>query len=459
MTRGVALGIIADDFTGATDIASMLVRGGLRTVQVIGVPQGEVATEVAQADAVVVALKSRTTPAAQAVADSLAALRWLQAAGARQFIFKICSTFDSTPAGNIGPVAEALLAALGGQPGGSQAPAQALVCPAFPENGRTVFRGHLFVGDQLLSDSGMRSHPLTPMTDANLVRVLQAQSQGRVGLLRHDTVAQGAVAITERLAALQADGVTLVVGDAVDNADLLRLAEGAAALPLWVAGSGLALGLPALLAARGWVTLDAQAALLDRLDGPAAVLAGSCSLATQGQVARWAAAGRPALFIDPAALARGEPVVDRALAWAAGLDTAQTGTQTDTQTGARTGIQSAKKTATPLFYATTDAHSLARTQAALGVAEAGALVEQALAGIARGLVARGTQRLVVAGGETSGAVVQALGVHTLRIGAAICPGVPWTQALRAPGQAPLQLALKSGNFGGPDFFAEALAAA
>jgi uncharacterized protein YgbK (DUF1537 family) len=450
MIRGVALGIVADDFTGATDIASMLVRGGLRTVQVIGVPQGAVPTEVAQADAVVVALKSRTSPAAQAVAESLAALRWLQAAGARQFIFKVCSTFDSTAAGNIGPVAEALLAALGDARGDErggglgdaqgrgQAPTQALVCPAFPENGRTVFRGHLFVGDQLLSDSGMRSHPLTPMTDANLVRVLQAQSQGRVGLLRHDTVAQGAPAIRDRLAALQAEGVTLVVGDAVDNADLLRLAEGAAALPLWVAGSGLALGLPALLAGRGWVTLDAQAARLDRLDGPAAVLAGSCSVATQGQVAQWTAAGHPALRLDPAALARGEPVVDQALAWAATLPATQTGT--------------------PLFYATTDAQTLARTQATLGVAEAGALVEQALAGIAQGLVARGTQRLVVAGGETSGAVVQALGVHTLRIGAAICPGVPWTQALRAPGQAPLQLALKSGNFGGPDFFAEALAA-
>lgn len=427
MSRAITLGVIADDFTGATDIASMLVRGGLRTVQVIGVPQGEVPVEVTQADAVVVALKSRTTPAAQAVADSLAALRWLQAAGTRQFIFKVCSTFDSTPAGNIGPVAEALLAALGG--------GQALVCPAFPENGRTVFRGHLFVGDQLLSDSGMRSHPLTPMTDANLVRVMQAQSQARVGLLRHDTVAQGAAAITDRLAALQADGVGLVVADAVDNNDLLRLAEGAASLPLWVAGSGLALGLPAVLAARGWVTLDAQAAQLDRLTGPAAVLAGSCSLATQGQVAHWTAAGRPALRIDPAALARQEPVVDQALAWAA----AQAGT--------------------PLFYATTDADTLARTQATLGVAEAGALVEHALAAIAQGLVARGTQRLVVAGGETSGAVVQALGVHTLRIGAAICPGVPWTQALRAPGLAPLQLALKSGNFGGPEFFAEALAAA
>jgi len=428
---GVTLGVIADDFTGATDVASMLVRAGLRTVQVIGVPQpGANPPELALADAVVVALKSRTTPAADAVADSLAALAWLQAAGARQFIFKVCSTFDSTPAGNIGPVAEALMAALGTP--------QTIVCPAFPENGRTVFRGHLFVGDQLLSDSGMRQHPLTPMTDANLVRVLQAQCQGSVGLLRHDTVAAGAAAIGQRLAALQADGVRLVIADAVDNADLLRLASGAGHLPLWVAGSGLALGLPALLAARGWVTLDAQAAKLDAVTGPAAVLAGSCSLATQGQVARWIAAGRPARQIEPAALARGEPVAAQALAWAA------------------------QQTDAPLLYATTDATTLAGTQARLGVAAAGALVEQALATIARGLVAAGTQRLVVAGGETSGAVVQALGVHTLRIGAAICPGVPWTQAVRAAGpppqQLPLQLALKSGNFGSPDFFAEALAA-
>ena len=424
--QGITLGVIADDFTGATDVASMLVRAGLRTVQTIGVPQGEIPPEVASADAVVVALKSRTTPAAAAVADSLAALRWLQAAGARQFYFKVCSTFDSTPAGNIGPVAEALMAALG--------TALTLVCPAFPENGRTVFRGHLFVGDELLSDSGMRQHPLTPMTDSNLVRWMQQQCQGRVGLLRHDVVARGAAAITERLASLQADGVAHVVADAVDNEALRRLAAGAAHLPLWVAGSGLALGLPAVLADQGWVRLTPHAADLDAVTGPAAVLAGSCSLATQGQVARWIAAGRAALRIDPLALARGAPVVDDALTWA------------QAQTGA------------PLLYATADAATLASTQAALGVAQAGAVVEHALAAIARGLVQAGTQRLVVAGGETSGAVVQALGVHTLRIGKAICPGVPWTQALRTTGQAPLQLALKSGNFGGPEFFTEALAA-
>ncbi len=425
------LGVIADDFTGATDVASMLVRAGMRTVQTIGIPglqgNGDVPPEVAAADAVVVALKSRTTPPAEAIADSLAALRWLQAAGARQFYFKVCSTFDSTPAGNIGPVAEALMAALG--------TAQTLVCPAFPENGRTVFRGHLFVGDELLSDSGMKSHPLTPMSDSNLVRWMQRQSQRRAGLLRHDVVARGAAAVTERLAALQADGIAHVVADAVDNDALRTLAEGAAHLPLWVAGSGLALGLPAVLAAQGAVTLTDHAADLDPLNGKAAVLAGSCSTATQAQVARWIAAGRPALRIDPLALARGEPVADEALAWARAQSDA------------------------PLLYATADAATLAQTQAALGVAEAGALVEHTLARIARGLVDAGTQRLVVAGGETSGAVVQALDVRTLRIGAAICPGVPWTQAVRTAGQAPLKLALKSGNFGGPDFFTEALVAA
>ena len=424
------LGIIADDFTGATDVASMLVRGGLRTVQLIGLPSGDAAAELAQADAVVVALKSRTTPAADAVADSLAALRWLQAAGARQFIFKVCSTFDSTPEGNIGPVAEALLAALAGPGKGL-----GLVCPAFPENGRTVFRGHLFVGDALLSDSGMRHHPLTPMTDANLVRVMQAQCSGRVGLLRHDTVARGAAAISARLDTLQAEGVRWAVADAIDNADLLQLAAGAAQLPLWVAGSGLALGLPAVLAKRGWVRLDSQAAQLDRLTGPAAVLAGSCSLATQAQVAHWIAAGRPAWRIDPTAAARGEPVAAQALAWAA------------------------QQTDTPMVYATTDASTLAATQSTLGVAQAGALVEQVLAQVAQGLVAAGAQRLVVAGGESAGAVVQALGVQRLRIGAAICPGVPWTQAVLAADTAPLQLALKSGNFGGPDFFSLALASA
>jgi uncharacterized protein YgbK (DUF1537 family) len=414
------LGVIADDFTGATDVASMLVRAGLRTVQVIGVPQGEAPA----ADAVVVALKSRTTPAADAVAESLAALRWLQAAGARQFYFKVCSTFDSTPAGNIGPVTEALMDAL-------DAPF-AIACPAFPENGRTVFRGHLFVGDALLSDTGMRDHPLTPMTDSNLVRVLQAQTQRKVGLLRHDTVAQGPAAVRARIEALVQEGARLAIADAVDNDALRTLARACIDLPLITAGSGLALGLPEVYAARGWVVPDANAAALDAVGGHAAVLSGSCSSATNAQVAHWRASGRPALRIDPQALAAGVPVAADAIAWA------------------RDHVASAPV----LVYATADADEVKATQAALGVERAGHLVETCLAAIATGLQALGVRRFVVAGGETSGAVVQALGVHTLRIGAPIDPGVPWTQAAGRP----LLLALKSGNFGSVDFFAKALAA-
>jgi 3-dehydrotetronate 4-kinase len=418
------LGIIADDFTGATDVASMLVRAGMRTVQVIGVPQ----TPAPEADAVVVALKTRTVPAEQAVAESLAALRWLQAGGMRQCYFKYCSTFDSTPAGNIGPVTEALMSAL-------DAPFT-IACPAFPENGRTVFRGHLFVGDALLSDSGMRDHPLTPMTDANLVRVLQAQCARRVGLLRYDVLAQGAEAARAHLAALQHDGIGIAIADATTNDDLRVLATACAGLPLLTAGSGLALGLPAIYAERGWLVPDARAAELGRADGDAAVLAGSCSLATNAQVQHWRAAGRPAFALDPRALARGEPLAERALAWAAAQPHGEA----------------------VLVYATTPPDALQAVQAELGAMQAGALVEACLAQIAQGLVARGVRRLVVAGGETSGAVVQALGVAQLRIGAAICPGVPWTQAEgHAPGP-PLQLALKSGNFGGPDFFDEALRA-
>jgi uncharacterized protein YgbK (DUF1537 family) len=416
----ITLGVIADDFTGATDVASMLVRAGMRTVQVIGIPQGR----APEADAVVVALKSRTTPAAAAVAESLAALDWLRSAGARQFYFKYCSTFDSTPRGNIGPVAEALMQALGAD--------FTIACPAFPENGRTVFRGHLFVGDQLLSDSGMRDHPLTPMTQSDLVRVLQAQCSRKVGLLRYDVLARGAAATKERIAALRAEGVALAVADAIDNDDLSVLAEACADLPLMTAGSGVAWGLPAVYAARGWLVPDATAARLDAVGGHGAVLSGSCSQATNTQVARWVAGGRAAFTVDPRALARGEPVAEQALAWA----------------------RERLADAAVLITATATPADLKAAQAELGAERAGAMIEQCLAQIARGLVDAGVRRLVVAGGETSGAVVQALGVHTLRIGAAICPGVPWTQA---EGRA-LLLALKSGNFGGPDFFDEALRA-
>jgi len=414
----ITLGVIADDFTGATDVASMLVRAGLATVQVIGVPQGP----APQADAVVVALKSRTTPAADAVRESLAALKWLQGAGARQFYFKYCSTFDSTPQGNIGPVTEALMDALDTD--------FTIACPAFPENGRTIFRGHLFVGDVLLSDSGMRDHPLTPMTDSNLVRVLQAQSRARVGLVRYDTVAQGAAAIRARFAALRDDGVRMAVADAIDNDDLRALAAACVDLPLVTAGSGLALGLPVAYAERGWVRPDAVAAELPKVGGHAAVLSGSCSAATNAQVQHWLQSGRPGFRIDPLALARGAPVARDALDWA------------------RERIADEPV----LIYATSAPEEVKAIQAALGAGPAGQLVEQCLSSIAAQLPVLGVRRLIVAGGETSGAVVQALNVRTLRVGAPIDPGVPWTQAEGRP----LLLALKSGNFGTVDFFSKAL---
>jgi len=413
------LGCIADDFTGATDLANMLVRGGMRTVQSIGIPSAD-SLEDMDADAIVIALKSRTTPAADAVAESLAALQWLQDQGCEQIFFKYCSTFDSTAAGNIGQVSEALLAKLGSD--------FTLACPAFPENGRTIFRGHLFVQDQLLNECGMQNHPLTPMTDANLVRVLQSQTQLKVGLLRYDSVSQGVEQVRARIAELRADGVSMAVADALSDADLYTLGAACADLPLLTGGSGLALGLPGNFRKAGKLR-DIDASKLADISGGEVVLAGSASVATNGQVAAWLGAHRPALRIDPLALADGQPVVEQALAFA--RDAGQT----------------------VLIYATSSPDEVKAVQQKLGVERAGAMVEDALGQIAHGLLQAGVRRFVVAGGETSGAVVQALGVQLLKIGAQIDPGVPATQST---GAQPLALALKSGNFGGRDFFDKAL---
>ena len=409
------LACIADDFTGATDLANNLVRAGMRTVQMIGVPDGPLPA----ADAVVVALKSRTAPVAEAVAQSLAAARWLHQAGRVQLYFKICSTFDSTAAGNIGPVAEALMDY-------SQA-AFAPVTPAFPENGRTVFKGHLFVGDLLLSDSAMRHHPLTPMTDANLVRVLQAQTRRGVGLIDHRTVSAGSAAIVARIAALSAQGVGLAIVDAVGDDDLRHLACASANLPLVVAGSGLAIGLPALHGLKP----SSEAARLPPAQGRRAIVSGSCSAATNAQVAAFLAKGGAGFVVDPLKVAAGDDVVAQALAWAA-----------------------PRLPAGPvLAYATASAATLKEVQSQLGANRAGALVEETLARIACGLVERGVGQLVVAGGETSGACVQALGITQLVIGPQIDPGVPWCHASAKN----LHLALKSGNFGSDDFFSDAFA--
>jgi 3-dehydrotetronate 4-kinase len=425
-TKPALLGCIADDFTGATDLANVLVRGGMRTVQTIGVPASNQSLD---ADALVVALKSRTIPAADALAQSLAALDWLRAQGCRQFFFKYCSTFDSTDAGNIGAVADALLDALSAE--FAERASFTIACPAFPENGRTIFRGHLFVGDTLLNESGMENHPLTPMRDANLVRVLQRQTLSKVGLVRYDALAQGDAAVRAAFGALRADGVRIAIADAVSDADLHTLGAACSDLALITGGSGVALGLPANFRRAGLLGEQADAAQLPRVEGLSAVLAGSASKATNAQVAAWCAT-RPAFRIDPLAVARGEDVVGEALEFA----------------------QQRFVHAEPaLIYATASPDEVKAVQRELGVNEAGHLVEKTLASIARGLRERGVRKFVVAGGETSGAVVQALDVRTLRIGAQIDPGVPATATTDAE---PLALALKSGNFGTTDFFDKAL---
>ena len=299
------LGCIADDFTGATDLAGTLVRAGMRSVQMIGVPESPAAA--IDAEAVVIALKSRTIPPGEAIAQSLAALDWLQAAGCRQIFFKYCSTFDSTDAGNIGPVAEALMAALGAD--------FAIACPAFPKNQRTVFKGHLFVGDALLHESGMQDHPLTPMTDPNLVRVLARQSKSEVGLVPFDRVRAGAGAIAADFAALGDGGARMAIVDALDEDDLMRIGEACAGLSLVTGGSGVAIGLPANYRKAGLLGDPAAADALPAVEGANAILSGSCSRATQEQV-RLAAERCPSFRIDPLALGAGEDLVAAALDWA-----------------------------------------------------------------------------------------------------------------------------------------------
>jgi 3-dehydrotetronate 4-kinase len=433
--RKILLGCIADDFTGATDLANNLVRAGMRVVQTNGVPTQALASDV---DAVVIALKTRTIGPADAIAQSLAALQWLKKAGSQQIYFKYCSTFDSwygtdgsDKRGNIGPVTEALMDALGAD--------FTIATPAFPDNGRTVFKGHLFVGDVLLSESSMKTHPLTPMRDANLVTIMQAQCKRKVELIDYRTIATGAQAVQTRIAELREQGIGIAIVDAISNEDLMRLGPALADLPLVTAGSGVAIGLPQNFG------IDAksasQAAALPSPKGFQAVVSGSCSQATNAQVAVWQGSGRPYKALNLAEIlgddAQHHSEVHNVLSWAKPL----------------------LPNGPVLIYSTADAASVKTTQSALGSDATGARVEQALSAIAKGLVNLGVQQLVVAGGETSGACVQALGVEQMHIGLQIDPGVPWCYGLSAKvGEAAgvnVHLSLKSGNFGSADFFVKA----
>jgi uncharacterized protein YgbK (DUF1537 family) len=429
------LGCVADDFTGATDLASMLVRNGMSCVQVIGVPtaaerHGD-SSPLPEADAVVVALKSRTAPVAQAVAESVAAADALVAAGAKQIFFKYCSTFDSTDEGNIGPVADALLKRLGS--------GFAIACPAFPANGRSIYQGHLFVGARLLNESGMENHPLTPMKDPDLVRVLSRQTDGGVGLVPFSVVEQGATAIRQEFTRLTDAGRRYAIVDAVSDGHLHAIGEAIAGHALVTGGSGVAMGLPENFRRAGLLPERPDAAVLPKAEGLCAVVAGSCSRATLGQIG-FARDHVPVLELDPLATPDAKALAAQALAWVEGKLAADRPV---------------------VIAASAPPEKVAALQQKLGRDAAGVLVEDALAEIAEALVARGVKRLVVAGGETSGAVVTRLGVTSLRIGAEIDPGVPWTYAPlpRASGATPagIHLALKSGNFGARDFFLKAFA--
>jgi uncharacterized protein YgbK (DUF1537 family) len=420
--RSLLLGAVADDVTGATDLGSMLSRNGMDVIQVLG-PPGKEDTDDVEADAIVCALKTRTAPREQAVEESLAAARWLMAQGAKQLVFKYCSTFDSTEAGNIGPVAEALLELVDED--------LAVVCPAYPENGRTVFQGHLFVGNRLLSESGMRHHPLTPMTDANLVRFLgrQCRRPESVGLVPYEVVDRGAGAIRAWLAKLRTGGVRFAVVDATKADHLWSAATAVSDLRLVTGGSGIARGLPANFRRTDELPERIEARL-PALGGPAAVLAGSCSEATRAQVGVMAMR-HTALALDPIALAGGPETVDEIVGRA----------------------RAALGQGPVLIHSSAAPEQVEAAQRALGRDKAGETVEAAFGKVASGLVDSGVRTFVVAGGETSGRVAAALGLRHLRIGPEIEPGVPWTLHI---GDPEVRIAFKSGNFGSDDFFLKAL---
>ncbi|MEM9577380.1 MAG: 3-oxo-tetronate kinase [Pseudomonadota bacterium] len=412
------LGCIADDFTGATDLAGLLARSGVSVSLRIGVPT-EPPGETSAFE--VIALKSRTAPVAEAVAEARAALAWLRAAGAARFFWKYCSTFDSTPEGNIGPVAEALMADV--------ETTQTIYCPAFPENGRSIFMGNLFVGQQPLSESPMKDHPLTPMRDSNLMRLLAPQVSAPVGLIDRLTVACGAAAVRDALERQAQEGVAHVVMDAVADEDLRIIAQACWDMPLMTGGSAVAMPLPGLYAEAGLFDAAVSTRQMPATAGRGVVLSGSCSAMTRAQVARYLTRA-PGYRLDPLQLASEGPAA--ALEWLAEQPLDQM----------------------PILYATAEPTDVARAQSELGVARAGALVEEALAALALAARDQGAARFVVAGGETSGAITKALGVSQLDIGPEIAPGVPWTFCQSAGRQ--LALTLKSGNFGDEDFFAHAV---
>jgi len=415
----ITLGCIADDFTGATDLANMLVKGGLKTIQLLGTPRES--DVVPSVDAVIIALKTRTIPVEEAIEQSLQALNWLKNAGAKQFFFKYCSTFDSTDEGNIGPVIDALMEALETQ--------FTIACPAFPETERTIFKGHLFVGDKLLSDSPMKDHPLTPMTDSNLVSTLSRQTSQKVGLVEYKDILAGPSAIRKAFDQLQKEDVAIAVTDVLNDEHLYFLGEAVKDFKLITGGSGIALGLPSQFKSRNNHQEETRAHSLPKVLGKELVLSGSCSEMTLAQVNEFSKKYRT-LKLNPVELAESNSALDNAVDW----------------------VIQAKGKEPILVYASAPPDAVKEVQQRLGRDLASSTVENALAKIARAAVQNGFRRIVVAGGETAGAVVSNLGIKGIMIGEQIDPGVPTTVSIGDPS---IGLVLKSGNFGSADFFEKA----
>ena len=415
----ITLGCIADDFTGATDLANMLVKGGLKTIQLLGNPSKE--DVVPSVDAVIIALKTRTIPVEEAIEQSLQALNWLKNAGAKQFFFKYCSTFDSTDEGNIGPVIDALMEALETQ--------FTIACPAFPETERTIFKGHLFVGDKLLSDSPMKDHPLTPMTDSNLVSTLSRQTSQKVGLVEYKDILAGPSAIRKAFDQLQKEDVAIAVTDVLNDEHLYFLGEAVKDFKLITGGSGIALGLPSQFKSRNNHQEETRAHSLPKVLGKEIVLSGSCSEMTLAQVDEFSKR-YSTLKLNPIELAENNSALANSVDW----------------------VIQAKGEEPILVYASAPPDAVKQAQKKLGRDLASSTVENALAKIALAAVQNGFRRIVVAGGETAGAVVSNLGIKGIMIGEQIDPGVPTTVSIGDPS---IGLVLKSGNFGSADFFEKA----
>jgi 3-dehydrotetronate 4-kinase len=408
------LGVIADDFTGATDIAGFLVEHGISAIQVNGIPGGSID---AGAEAYVVSLKSRSCPAEEAVDLSLKALEWLRGMGCIRFYFKYCSTFDSTDKGNIGPVTDALLTALGQE--------MTVVCPALPVNGRTIYMGYLFVHDLLLNESGMKDHPVTPMTDAKLARIIESQGAGKAGEVHTPVIEEGAEAVRRKLVELKDQGVRYAVLDALNDKHLETLGEAVREMPLITGGSGLA---AALARSTGRTPGDIREARKKGRPrrGKTVILSGSCSTATNLQVARYRlqAASRS---IDISRCLDDPRYIDELFDWT---------------------MEHADDPYAPLLYATSPPEVLAANKEKYGSRNPGAAIEELFAKLAQRLLKAGIGNFIVAGGETSGKVVQNLDLEAFHIGPQIAPGVPWVKAAGSD----VYLALKSGNFGDEDFF-------